>query len=662
MFHESIYYFKGAEFKDDPVYIRQTVNSTFGPKNLNFTNEVHFTFTPTTKVDEFQIFRSLVVDDKKKINLTKRDYKLGNLVEVAGTIMSTEIYYNGGELYNVTKSKNWPQMTDKLYEMREEHPNRNRIMRRFSTIVDFSTKWKNRTNNSSSNSTAPMTKQFISNIYLNNNPIPVDTITNQEEWESVDIYTGTFKSGISTTKLSAVVFQSQYFNTTNNRYQTKLTARVHNGLEKHQYDNMDAYEAQFFNKTFRSLYLREEQGSHIPYMFIYSAVNVSLGNYIYAYRGNKDFTGFRLKTPGYLRKFKFWNQTEVYPIKTPTRFYLIGRGRDRHHYATLQKAEYDFEKGRWRMPEKGGHDREGHELRMAHKKVLGIKCAQQEELGDQATCLVYTGDGINYVLLYDPGDLKRTDQGRIVGVKEILIPGNLDRLYQEPLPRFEITNNFIIKSSVNRRREYQVANSGEGGKLMDPIVESYEGFMVWDLTEQSQWPVVRKYFTSHFTDFTLVGDLIWTCSPQDEPSTVFNLSLSTEISNQVLQITDTEYIRDYFDNMFLKANFLNGTVIKVPFNQIFYLPPKNTSVYFYIIIGVLVVFLLLVCVCCKAKNRRKDKIQEIPRRRSTNERKLKQFILQHPEIIESFFDSSRLKDSYKQNQTMTSQTLQDVML
>ena len=477
----------------------------------------------------------------------------------------------------------------------------------------------------------------------------------------MDIFTGVFKSSVSTVKVSAVVFQSQYFNTTNDRYQTKVLTRVYKGDKKFNYESMDAYEAQFYNKTIRKIYMRQEDKTLIPYMFIYSAVNVSIGNFLYVYKGYENFTGFNLETAGYIRDYPFRRLNETFAIKTPNRFYLLGRGVG----ATLQKAEYNFSKKQWSIPD--FEKKKVIYLNMiSENQLMGIKCSQQEELGDTATCLAYTGDGANYVLLYDPGDINVTPQGRIAGTRLITIPPSTDRFYEDKINTFKITNNLIIKSTFNRRREFQVTYLQQGKEIQDPSIDSYDGFMVWDLTRKARWPVIRKYFPSHFTDFTLAGDLIWTCSPQDEPSTVFNLSLGTNITTQVLSVPDVEYLRAYFDNMFLKADFLNGTVIKIPFNQIFSLPSKNTSAYIYIITGVLVLILVLFCVCCKTQNKRKamgEEIQKIEKRKTMSKEKVKQFIPEKEDRDNSSaLDFSRFKSTVHNPTTITDETSQDVML
>ena len=348
----------------------------------------------------------------------------------------------------------------------------------------------------------------------------------------------------------------------------------------------------------------QENNALIPYMFIYSTLtNKSVGNFIYTYKGNENFTGFKLKTTGYLGiYFPFLHQNETYPIKGSNRFYILGRGPTFSLYAAIQKAEYDFATASWHTPD-FGQNKNVH-LKFLEKLVRGIKCAQVEELGDQATCIVFTGVGTNYVILYDPGDLKTTPQGKIVGTKEINIPQNQVRIYNDSLANFDLGNNLLIKSTYNLREEFEVRYSEEGERLRYPLIHSNDGFMVWNLTSKSKGPAIIKYFPTHFTDFTLAGDLIWTCSPQDEPSAVFNLSLGINISNQMLTIPDVEYLRGYFGSMYLKANSLNGTVIKVPFNQMFSLPTKNNSGYAFIILGVLVISMVLFCLACKAKGKR----------------------------------------------------------
>ena len=175
LFHESIYYMKGVNFKGKPVDINQTVVSTFGPPDQILRNQAPFRFT-VSHGDKIQVFKSKLSNKTDKLKLQEKEYMMNDLVQVVGTIVSTQLCYRGGEVYNVTSSENWPQLTDKLYMQKKGHPNRDRMIRRFSTIVDFSAKLSN--TSSTPNCTI---KQFISNIYLNNNPVSVEAIKSQEE-------------------------------------------------------------------------------------------------------------------------------------------------------------------------------------------------------------------------------------------------------------------------------------------------------------------------------------------------------------------------------------------------------------------------------------------------------------------------------------------------
>ena len=137
LYHQSIYFLKGFIFEDNqPTNIEQTVVSTFGPPELNFTNKANFSYI--NLIDKVQVFKSKLSSIENKIRLKNQKYNVSNLVQLEGTVISLEVYYNGGQVYNVTSNKDWPQLTDKLFQARTGLPNRNSIMRRFSTIVDFS--------------------------------------------------------------------------------------------------------------------------------------------------------------------------------------------------------------------------------------------------------------------------------------------------------------------------------------------------------------------------------------------------------------------------------------------------------------------------------------------------------------------------------------------
>ena len=113
---------------------------------------------------------------------------------------------------------------------------------------------------------------------------------------------------------------------------------------------MDAYESRFYEKTNRHLYIREENNQLIPYMYIWKDFYGGIPNYIYLYKGEANFTGFKLKAPGYIDKSNFKNQRYSYIIKGPNRVYVIGRWFDESHFPTLIKAEYNFNTSTWMMP------------------------------------------------------------------------------------------------------------------------------------------------------------------------------------------------------------------------------------------------------------------------------------------------------------------------
>ena len=283
----------------------------------------------------------------------------------------------------------------------------------------------------------------------------------------------------------------------------------------------------------------------------------------------------------------------------------------------------------------------------------------------KALCLFYAGDGTNFVVLYNPGDLKTTPNGFVEVTKQIYIPPSNDREFEDTLETFDFNGNYIVKSIRNRSREFEIDYSQTGVKLNDPDMYTYGGFLVWDITRKSQLPIREKFFSYRFTDFTVVGETVWTCSPKDEDSAIFNLSLTTNLDTQVLTVPSVKYLRTHFGNIFLRAKFLNGTVIKVPFDEIFSLPPDNSFVVAYIVLGVVIALAILACVGCKVRERRmkmSQEVKQIKRKKTENQKKVKQFI-QETEAGGSLVDAtqSRFKSVAKDNTTlMTSES--DVML
>ena len=667
LYHQSIYFLKGFIFENNqPTNINQTVVSSFGPPDLGFQNKARFSYI--NLIDKAQIFKSKLFDLGNKIQVKNQNYNLSDLVQADGTIVSLEVYYSGGEVYNITTSPKWPLLTDKLFKSRKGVPNRNRLLRSSSSVIDFSSSYLNQTapNNKNSSSSSTKIKLFTSNIYLNKNPKPVDTIVSTEEWENVDIYTGSFKSSLVAKKLTVAVFQSQYFNTTNQRYQTKLIAKVYSGFDSKTYISMDAYESDFSIQTVRKLYMRQEDSTLIPWMFIYGAEKGGISQFFYAYKGQPNFTGFSFHTPGYMRRAVFLKQKRTYMIKGPNRLYFLGRAPDRGHFPCIQKAEFNFQTVSWEMPSSKIQNKMPLLLLDVNKRIKAMMCAQQTETEDTAVCLLYAGDGSNFVIVYNPGDIEQTPQGKIDGLMQIYIPPSNERQFEDIYEAFDFNNNLIIKSIRNRSREYEVVYSQKGKKLDQPGVFIYGGFLVWDLSRRSQRPVIQKYLSYRFSGFTLLGDHVWTSSPMDGESAIFNLSLSTSLTNQVLEIPDVEYLRTHFGDTFLKAKFLNGTVRKVPFGDIFTLPPNNSFFYAYLALGIIILVIFIVCVGTKVRKRRQVLANEIKvtiRKKTENQKKVRQFIMEaQNNNNNSTLDQSKFKSTLRGNTTLLTETSQDIML
>ena len=620
LFHESIYYLKGFIFEDAPVDIKQTVVSAFGPPELNLRNNV--TFSYVTLIDKNQIFKPKMDEAIDRIMISsEQDYNLSRLIVMEGRITSIEIYYSGGEVYNVTRNQKWPILTEKLYQTRELAPNRNRIIRRFSAVIDFSAIFPNRTKNikeevvkdkkiTISPSNDPVYKEFISNIYLKQNRKPVDTIRTSQEWENVDIFTGSINSN----KTTVAVFQSQYYNSTYSRYQTMVLAKLYTKMKRQTFLSMDAYESTFIVRTFRSLYLRQENNTLVPYMFISGGSNLPKykigGNkqFFHTFKGKEDFKGFQLESAGYLEDPKFTKIARVSAIKGPKRFYYIGRATSysKDPFPRIMKAEYDFETKQWLLAK--FFSETPLVIKQVDKPIEFMKCTQTNEFEDQALCLLYSGDGTSYVILYDPGD-SMTPQGVVKSIKEIYVPPTNQRELEDTYSTFDITSNLIVKSMKNRHSEFEVRYTDQGVEIQQPGEYLYSGFMVWDLSNESQLPVIEKYFTTHFSDFTVAGNSIWTCSPKDGDSTVYNLALNIDPKNQILKIPDVEYLRSHFQNLYLRAKFVNGTVKLVHFNLIFVLPPDKTYLDAYLGFSIVIVLITGIYMCLRPPREDREEVE-----------------------------------------------------
>ena len=269
--------------------------------------------------------------------------------------------------------------------------------------------------------------------------------------------------------------------------------------------------------------------------------------------------------------------------------------------SNLARYEYDFNKSKWINPGSKQVYVPG-----VIRVVQSIKCAQFKESEASAICLLYTGSGgTNYVVIYNPG-FDEKGGARLDGFKEIYIPPTLDGEYEEAYSNFDFTPTMIVHSLRNRSREFEAMYDIEGKEILDPVAQPYAGFLVWDFKSKSKLPVREKYFDNHFTNFTIAGSSIWTCSPSGSNSSIYNVSLDLEASNQTLTVPDVTYLKNYFNNAFLRATFQNGSLIRIPFDNIFKLPADTSLNITFIILGLLL--LALVGVYLALKYRKKQNV------------------------------------------------------
>ena len=328
LYDQTVYVLKGSTFKDNkPTDLNQTVLTEFGPPNLKLENQAYFVYTNLLRQTD-QEFKLRESDSENKIEMQDKEYKLQDLVEAKGDIRSLEIYYNGGEVFNVTSSPSWPLLIDKLYLERKTAHERSRLQRRFTSIIDFSASFSRDENNKTQDDEQSKKKkrnlnydkEFITSIYLNNDPIPVDQLISNEPWDNTDLYSGLDTTSKVPKKMVVALFQSQYFNASRNNYLAKVVAKVFSGTSTTPttYTSLDAYESLFYVKTRRYLTLRNEGGKMIPYMLIYSRAAVSAFNF---YKGNENFTNFKLYKATY--PFASSGYKIVFPpIRTGKRLYF----------------------------------------------------------------------------------------------------------------------------------------------------------------------------------------------------------------------------------------------------------------------------------------------------------------------------------------------------
>ena len=296
-----------------------------------------------------------------------------------------------------------------------------------------------------------------------------------------------------------------------------------------------------------------------------------------------------------------------------------------------------------------------------NRKIKFMKCAEYEESGDKAICLFYSGSGSNYVFILNPGE-KPGDAPSIDGFKEICIPPSNENQYEYTINTFDFSTNIVVKSIRNRSREFEMRYDEDGEQFKEPHQQSYAGFLVWDITSDSHLPVRQKYFTARFTDFTIAGGSIWTCSPQDRNSSMFNLSLELDISKQTLTIPNVDYLRNYFENIYLRATFQNGSLIKIPFSSIFLLPENNTFHYTIILLGLLAVILVGVFIGVRIGRKYKYRAELAEKKKSKVEGRTEMQETTAEETMSEIEDLSQINDesTYRSKGPDTSRAISEV--